>query len=235
MNKKPPMSWILKPTPRTRSALPTWHNGADAEIHLYARSVQDAAKALVGKVELDQGLDQEVDQELDQSARTDWDVCPIVLLYREVLELHLKALVGEGSNFRKTRTDPISLSQTHSLRWLAQIVCQIIRTVGWESDFTCEGVSSLVDFNALVNEVESFDPVTRAIRSSAASIRAKDSNSVSQYYRTFNVVQFAKKLDGLLDLLDATADALAAAGDQRVEVSGEEKFHAAGDIKPTIH
>jgi hypothetical protein len=153
------------------------------------------------------------------------------LLYRDALELHLKALVGEGSNFLKTRTDPISLFQTHSLRWLAQIVCQIIRTVGWESDFICEGVLSLADFSALVSEVESLDPVTRAIRSAGG----KDPKSVPQYYRTFNVVQFAKKLDGLLDLLDVTADALAAAWDQRTEISGEEKFHAGRTIKPTIH
>jgi len=227
MNKKPFSTRIPKPTPRTRSALPTWHNGADAEIHLYARSLQNAAKTLVGKLD----LNPELDQALDQSARTDWDACPIVLLYREALELHLKALVGQGSNFLKTRTDPISLSQTHSLRWLAQIVCQIIRTVSWENDFTGGGVSSLADFSALVSEVESFDPVTRAIRSAGA----KDPNSVSQYYRTFNVVQFAEKLDGLLDLLDATADALAATWDQRTEISGEEKFHATGTIKPTIH
>ena len=193
MNRKPPISRVLKPTLGTRSALPSWHNGADADIHLSPRSLQNAAKTLVGKVE------PELNQEPHQNARRDWDACPIILLYREALELHLKALVGEGSNFLKTRTDPISLSQTHSLRWLAQIVCQIIRTVGWEGDFICEGVSSIADFSALVNEVESFDPVTR------------------------------------LDLLDVTADALAAAWDQRVEVSGEEMFHARGNIKPTTH
>jgi len=65
--------------------------------------------------------------------------------------------------------------------------------------------------------------------------------SVSVVFQPFrrNVVQFAKKLDDLLDLLDVTADALAATWDQRAdqhaEVSGEEKFHAGGNIKPTIH
>ena len=140
-------------------------------------------------------------------------------------------MVGEGSNFLKSRTDPISLSHTHSLRWLAQIACQIIKAVRWESNFKCEGVASLADFSALVNDVELLDPVTQAIRSS----RAKRANSISQYYATFDVVQFAKRMDGLLDLLDVTADALAATWDQHAEVSGEEDFQPADGIKPTIH
>jgi len=215
--KKTSAGAISRPKTGSRSFRESWHNGGDTEIFLYARSLRLAAKTLAGTLEA------------DQNARTDWDVCPVVLLYREALELHLKSLVGEGSNFLKKRTDPISLSGTHSLRWLAQIVCQIIRTVGWERDFTCEGVSSLADFSALVNEVECFDPVARAIRSS----RAGGTNSVSQYYRTFNIVQFAEALDGLLDLLDVTADGLAATWDQRGEASGTE-FNSADDFKPTI-
>ena len=178
MQKKTPRPRRFVPKPGPHSAVRNWHNGSDVEIHFYVRSLQNAAKTLVEKLDL------------DQDARTDWDVCPVVLLYREALELHLKSLVGEGSNFLKSRTDPISLSRTHSLRWLAQIVCQIIRVVKWESDFKCDGVANLADFSALVNEVESFDPVARAIRSSIAGGKS----SVSQFYPNFNVVQFAKKV-----------------------------------------
>jgi hypothetical protein len=215
--KKTPVSGPSNAKAGSRGPLEDWHNGGDTEIFFYARSLHIAAKTLVGNLDP------------DQNARTDWDVCPVVLLYREALEIRLKSLVGEGSNFLKKRTDPISLSGTHSLRWLAQIVCQIIRTVGWESDFTCDGVASLADFSALVNEVECFDPVARAIRFS----RAGGPNSVSQYYRTFRVVQFAKKLDGLLDLLDVTADALAATWDLRAQASGTE-FDGGDAFKPTI-
>jgi len=42
-------------------------------------------------------------------------------------------------------------------------------------------------------------------------------------------------MDSLLDLLDVTADALAATWDERAEVSADEKVHAGGNIKPTIH
>ena len=55
------------------------------------------------------------------------------------IELHLKTLVDEGSNFLKEGTDPLSLAKTHSLRWLAQIVCQIIKAVRWENEFKCDG------------------------------------------------------------------------------------------------
>jgi hypothetical protein len=218
MKKRLPVNRFSKTRART-SPTESWHNGGDTEIHLYAQSLRKAAKTLVEKLEL------------DWNVQTDWDACPVVLLYRDALELHLKSLVGEGSNFLKSRTDPITLSQTHALRWLAQIVCQIIKKVGWQDDFTCEGVSSLADFLALVNEVESFDPVARSIQSS----RIRGPESVSQYYRTFDIVQFVRKLDGLLDLLDVTADALAATWDQRADVSGEDTSYAGNTIKPTIH
>ena len=44
-----------------------------------------------------------------------------------------------------------------------------------------------------------------------------------------NVVRFANKLDGLLDLLNVTADARAATGS---EISGEAKFHAGTTSSP---
>jgi len=204
----------------SRSPFESWHGGGDTEIYFYARSLQNAAHTLVGNLNV------------DQKARNDWDTCPVVLLYRQALEIHLKMLVGEGSTFLPSPTDPISLSGTHSLRWLARIVGQVIRAVGWESDFICEGVSSLADFRALVTEVELFDPVSRAIRLS----RIKGPDSVSQYFRTFSVVQFAEKLDGLLNLLDVTADALAATWDERPkEAAAGAAFKGLDHFKTTIH
>jgi hypothetical protein len=66
---------------------------------------------------------------MQPNPKTAWDACPVILLYRQSVELHLKALVDEGCNFLPSPTDPISLYKTHSLRWLAQIVCQIVKTV----------------------------------------------------------------------------------------------------------
>jgi hypothetical protein len=49
------------------------------------------------------------------------------------------------------------------------------------------------------------------------------------------VIRFAKKLDGLLDLLGATADGLAATWDLQTEgISVETDFDAGDDFGPTI-
>ena len=218
MKKKTPVLRFQETKARTKADDQPWHNGGKIEIQMYARSLQKAAKALVEKLEI------------EQNPKTAWTACPVVLLYRQALELHLKALVGEGSNFLPSPTDPITLYTTHSLRWLAQIVCQIIRAVKWERDFKRDGVASLADFSALVNEVESFDPVAKVVH----SIKREGPDAITKFYRTFEIMLFAKKLDALLDLLDATADALAATWDQQADVSGEEKLHAGDNIKPTI-
>jgi hypothetical protein len=203
--KKRPVSRFSKPKTKKSGTIESWHNGADAEIHLYARSLQKAAKSLLETLEP------------EQNPGTAWNVCPIIWLYRQALELHLKALVGEGSNFLKSKTDPISLYRTHSLRWLAQIVCQVIKTVGWESDFVCEGISNLAEFSSLVNEIQSLDAVSHFAS-------GHDHGSAAQTFQKISAVQFARKLDALLELLDVTADALAAAWDQRAEASGQNNF-----------
>ena len=199
----------------SRSPDQNWHNGGDIEVLQYARSLRHGAKTLVGNLDV------------ERSAKAAWDICPVVLLYRQALEIHLKMLVGEGSNFLSSPTDPISLSTTHSLRWLAQIVCQIIRAVKWETEFKCEGVSSLAEFSALVGEVETFDPVARAIRS------ARTPNLVSEFYRTLDIFKFATRLDALLELLNSTADGLAATWDMQKEPKAGGEFDG-GDLKPTI-
>ena len=153
MKKKPPVLRLPKPKAVAQSDDRSWHNGGDIEIGLYARSLHKAAKTLIATLDL------------EPNPKTAWDACPVILLYRQAVELHLKALVGEGGNFLPSPTDPITLYKTHSLRWLAQIVCQIIKAVRWENEFKCEGVASLADFSALVDELEALDPVSVAVHS----------------------------------------------------------------------
>ena len=217
MKKKPSVLRLTKPKAVFQSDERSWHNGGDIEIGLYARSLQKAAKTLIATLNL------------KPDPKTAWDACPAIPLYRQSVELHLKALVGEGSNFLPSPTDSISLYKTHSLRWLAQIVCQIIKAARWEDEFKCEGIATLADFSAVVNELEALDPVSIAVHSGS---RARD-GSVPHQLQPPNVVQFAKKLDGLMDLLDSTADALAAEWDLRSEAPIERE-PSGGGFGPTI-
>ena len=208
MKKKQPVIKFPTPTEIPGPDDRSWHNGGNVEIDCYARSLQRAAKKLIATLDLEPNF------------KTAWDACPIILVYRQAIELHLKTLIDEGNNFLKTPSDPLSLAKTHSLRWLAQIVCQIIRAVGWESEFKCEGISTLADFSAVVAELESLDPVACAVTVG----RSRRNGSVPPQLVPPNVVKFAKRLDALLDLLDATADALAAQDD----------FLGGDSFKPTI-
>ena len=173
------------------------------DLFLYARSFHTAAKKMAEALEHGSG------------PFTEFDVSPVVFMYRHALELHLKAFVlGEGGNFLATKPDPISVGKTHSVSWLAQFVCQIITAVKWENEFRCKGVESLADFKVLVEEINSVDPgsyvFTSPVSANVQSIRA-----------------FARKMDAVLGLLGATADALAAEWDMRSEAPTE--------AKPTIH
>jgi hypothetical protein len=212
MKKKPPV--IELPTLMETSGPDDrhWHNGGDIEIAQYAMSLRRAARTLIKTLDL------------KPNPKTAWDACPVILVYGQAVELHLKALVDAGANLLPTPTDSISLSKTHSLRWLAQIVCRIIRAVGWESEFKCEGNSTLAEFSNVIAELESLDPVACAVMVG----RSPRDGSVPPQLEPPKIVQFAKKLDALLDLLDMIADALAATGDQ--QVSGENGL----GFKPTI-
>ena len=98
-----------------------WQNGGDIELHLYGRALRRAAKTIIANLDL------------KPNPVSGWDAAPIILLYRHAMELHLKELVGEGSGLLQNPVDPLTLYKTYSLRWLAQIVCQIIKAVGWEA------------------------------------------------------------------------------------------------------
>jgi hypothetical protein len=218
MTNNPPRSRFSRPKVKQGAIAESWHNGADVEIHRYARSLQKAAKALTEKLEL------------DGKPGNDWDVGPIILLYRQALELQIKAVVGEGSNFLASPTDHITLYKTHSLRWLAQIVCQIVKKVGWENEFKCEGVASLTEFGALVNELEAVEPVFCAVHSDQ---RDRLGGVPSQLQKSRTAV-LLPKVDALADLLAATADGLAAEWDLRMDASAAGGLSGRTDFEPTI-
>ena len=170
------------------------HNIPSRDIFLHARSFHKAAKALAAF-------------QLDASPFADSDLSPVVFMYRHAVELHLKALVlGEGGNFLATTPDALSVHKTHSVSWLAQFVCQIITAVKWEKEFKCEAIENLADFKAVVEELNAVDPGSYVFR---LPVSAVGQDSLPGRLN-LTIREFARRMDALLELLDSTADALAA-------------------------
>src|ERR1035437_3554133 len=183
MKKKPSPGSRLISNSGPHNPVVNRHNVPAKDLFLYARSFHKAAKAVAGALQL------------DASPFADSDVSPVVFMYRHALELHLKAVVlGDGGNFLATKPDSLSVQKTHSVSWLAQFVCQIITAVKWEKEFKCEGVETLADFKAVVEEVNSVDPGSYVFRCPV------DPQSES------SVVEFPKKMDAVIRLLESTAD-----------------------------
>jgi hypothetical protein len=221
MKKKPsPASRLFVSNPGPHNTALNWNNGPEREFPFYARAFHKAAKTLVAN------------EDLDRMARSDWDACPVVFLYRHALELHLKALVlGDGSNFLASQPDPASIYRTHSLHRLAQFVCQIVTAVKWEKEFKCEGVEALADFKAVIGELELVDPGSPAFR---YPVNTEGQGSVPSHL-TFSVLEVAAKMDAVLELLDSTTDALAATWDMQVDGLALEVGPDDGsDFGPTI-
>ena len=206
MKMKPPSGTRLPVSnPGPHNTIMNWHNVPVEDFFLYARSFHTAAKKLAGALELDSG------------PFTDLADCPVVFMYRHTIELHLKALVlGEGGNFLPTKPDPISISKTHSLSWLAQFVCQIVTVLTWEKDFKCEGVENLADFKAIIEDVNSVDPGPHAFRYPANAEGQESGPGLP----AFSVREFARRMDALVELLASTTDALAATWDSRGDQAG---------------
>jgi hypothetical protein len=109
-------------------------------------------------------------------------------------------VLGDGGNFLKTKPDPISVSKSHSISWLAQFICQIVTALKWEPEFTCEGIGTLADFKTVIEEVNAVDPVR--IRSGARSILGQ---------RPIQFCIFRKALVGVQEMQRLMVQAIAGA------------------------
>ena len=169
--------------------------------------------------------------QLGSNPLADSDISPVVFMYRHALELHLKALVlFEGGNFLATKPDALSVHKTHSVSWLAQFVCQIITALKWEEEFKCEGIGSLGDFKTVIEELNAVDPGSYVFR---LPVKAEGQEAVSSGGKV-TIREFAVRMDALLELLDSTADALAAEWDMRSEAARIEVAWNGGGVDPLI-
>jgi hypothetical protein len=142
----------------------------------------------------------------------------------------LKALVlGEGGNFLKSKPDALSVHKTHSVPWLAQFVCQIVSALKWEKEFRSEGIETLADFRAIIEELNAVDPGSYVFR---LPVSAEGQGAVPGG-GNLTIRDFTRLMDALLNLLDSTADALAAEWDLR-PAAPTEANGSGGGFEPTI-
>jgi hypothetical protein len=90
-----------------------------------------------------------------------------------------------------------------------------------EKEFKCEGIENLADFKAVIEELNGVDPGFYRFRLPV------DPHAHASFR------DFVKKMDALLELLDSTADALAAEWDMRSGGPTEANENGGG-FKPTI-
>jgi hypothetical protein len=96
--KRSPGSRLTVSDPRSHNTVLNRRNIPAGDLFLYARSYHKAAKALAGSLQL------------DINPFAEFDICPVVFMYRHAVELHLKAIVlGEGGNFLATKPDTLSM------------------------------------------------------------------------------------------------------------------------------
>lgn len=189
-----------------------WRNLPEHDYFLFARSFHSAAKKLARTLDLDPG------------PIADFDLCPMLSMYRHAIELHLKVIVlGEGGNFLAARPDELSVHKTRSLSWLAQFVIQVVTALKWEEEFKAEGIENLSDFKAVIEEANGIDRTYHAFRCPADLERPEMLRS--------GVLAFVRRLDALVELLASTADALAAEYDMRSHPTLETDWP---DGNPTI-
>jgi hypothetical protein len=188
----------------SRSTLLNEPNAWEKDLYFYAQSVHKAAKKLAGTLQL------------GSNPLGEFDAYPVLFMYRHATELFLRAMVlDEGGNFLPTKPDAISVSKSRSVSWLAQFVAHIITILKWEEQFRCVGVEDLSGLKAVIEEVNGIDvghPMFRLPGDTGTT-----------------PANLIRRLDALLDLLDSTADALAAEWDLRNDAMDVENQWPNGD------
>lgn len=132
---------------------------------------------------------------------SDLEACPIVFLYRHALELFIKGLILTGNNIlhisgKKPLIESDQLG-SHRLSRLLPSLKQIFDAVGWKWELDIEGIKDYEEFQKFIEDFEQIDPFAISFRYPTD----KQGKAPLPKHFAFNVVDFSKKLDPLLDLL----------------------------------
>jgi hypothetical protein len=100
-----------------------------------------------------------------------------------------------------------------------------VTVLHWEEQLKTDGMDSLAEFKSLIEEANAIDPTFQAFRCPTNPENASEAKS--------SVLALVRRLDNLVELLERTADALAAEWDLRA--TEPDSLGLDDGFLPTVH
>jgi len=179
----------------------------------YAAAYRDASRLLVREFSERRGY-------------TDYDVCPILYLYRHSSELYMKAIIIDGSRVLKADGkdgvfDRALHLKEHRLKQLIPAVKRVGEHVGWDPEGLAEVLEWPARFDTLLDQVDGMDPASYTHR---YPVNTKGQASVESHHQVsiFHYALIAESLlEGLEDLHGRIESAWDAISEARYSMPGE--------------
>jgi len=147
----------------------------------------------------------------------DFEGYPILFLYRQALELYMKAIIYKGSQLhlliRDEELDTRRFLKKHRLTALLPPIDTVFEVLKWKWDFDVEGAESFERFTELIKEVEALDRDSSCFR---YPVDKRGEASVPKHF-VVNVIKFGRTLDPVLELLSGLVCALERQWDEMAE------------------
>jgi hypothetical protein len=189
------MHSFFEPLPTLGNVVFNFRGRAINDLRAFVAGYHEAGKALI-------------DQMLSTAGYRDYEGYPILFLYRHGLELYLKAIVYRGAQLAGVisdkQFDTEKLWSRHELTPLLPHVESIFKCLGWEWDFEVSGLKSFDDFATLIKAIEGLDPRSYCFR---YPVNTKGEAALPKHF-IVNVISFGRKMDPVLELLDAAVTGL---------------------------
>ena len=174
----------------------------------FAQGYHTAGKILVEKMENSTGY-------------RDYEGYPILYLYRHALELFIKAIVYKGAKLLKLISNKSlnteKLFKEHKLSIFLPAIKIIFNEINWKWNFEISGLKSFKDFSDFIREIDSMDPHSYIFRYPIKKTREASLNRHS----VINVINFSRRLDPILDLLNGAVTGLGYEWDLAAETAYE--------------
>jgi hypothetical protein len=151
----------------------------------------------------------------------DFDGYPILFLYRQALELYMKAIVYRGAQLLGLldmgTLDTSKLLKVHRLSLLLPGVKAVFDGVAWTWDPKTAGVSTFEEFAELVRGIEELDPDSYNFRYPTNT----KGQATLNHHTIVSPIGFSRNMDPILELLDAAVTGLSEEFDAAAEARFE--------------